>query len=125
MINKISVFLKEDIWKIKQCTLPPTKAFLLNQLRIILLALKGFTEDKCHFRASALTFYTLLSIVPVVAMFFGIARGFGVEKILETQLRESLHGHEEVADKILNFATSLLQNTRSGVIVGIGILFLF
>jgi membrane protein len=55
-------------------------------------------------RASALTFYTLLSIVPVVAMAFGVAKGFGLEKILEAQLLAKLEGQPEVADRLLGFA---------------------
>jgi membrane protein len=46
------------------------------------LTLRRFNLDKCELRASALTFYSLLSIVPVVAMAFAVAKGFGIEKML-------------------------------------------
>jgi membrane protein len=85
-----------------------------------LLAWRGFNEDRCPLRASALTFYTLLSIVPVAAMAFGIAKGFGFEKGLEGQVYGWLAGQEEVAERILTFARSFLETVEGGVIAGIG-----
>lgn len=90
-----------------------------------MLSVRSFDEDKCLLRASALTFYSLLSIVPVVAMAFGIAKGFGFEKLLEKFLIEQLQGQEEAANRIIMFAQSLLENTRGGVIAGIGVAVLF
>ena len=83
-------FLQTDIWRIRASTLSGQKSFWIRQLRIFLLAIRGFAEDKCQLRASALTFYSLLSIVPVVAMAFGIAKGFGFEKMLEKKLMTQL-----------------------------------
>lgn len=125
MFKKIVGFLEHDIWFVNKKTLTPLKAFLLGKLRIVSLVIKGFADDNCYLKSSALTFYSLLSIVPVIAMSFGVARGFGIDKMLEKNLRDALHGHEEVSDKIFSFATSLLQNTKSGLIVGVGILVLF
>lgn len=94
-------------------------------MRIVLLAIRGFAEDKCQLRASALTFFSLLSVVPVVAMAFGIAKGFGFEEVLEKKLMTQLQGQEEVAAKIIGFAQSFLENTQGGVIAGVGIAILF
>lgn len=124
-VSKSVQFLKTDIWRVRANKLPARKSFWLNQLRIVLLAVRGFNEDKCQLRASALTFYSLLSIVPVVAMAFGVAKGFGLEKILEAQILESLEGQQEVAERIIGFARSLLENTKGGAIAGIGVALLF
>ncbi|HOY08475.1 MAG TPA: YihY/virulence factor BrkB family protein [Candidatus Omnitrophota bacterium] len=124
-VRHLIQFLKVDIWRIRMHKLPPTKSLLLKQLRIMLLAFRGFDEDKCQLRASALTFYSLLSIVPFVAMAFGIAKGFGIEKILEKQLYEKLAGQEEVVGKIINFSQTLLETTKGGVIAGVGVAILF
>ena len=118
-------FIKHDIWYIPLKQLHWTKTLLVKSLRIVLLALREFGEDKCHLRASALTFYSLLSIVPMVAMAFGVAKGFGLDKVLEEQIVTQLSGQEEVAMKIINFARSLLEETKGGLIAGIGIMILF
>ena len=118
-------FLKADIWRIRSRQLPAKKFFWIRQLRILLLAIRGFGEDKCQLRASALTFYSLLSVVPTAAMAFGIAKGFGFEKRLEQQIMENVQGQEDVVERIITFARSLLDNTRGGLIAGVGVVVLF
>jgi len=125
LISQAFSFIRTDIWRIRLADLPFGKSFLIRQLRIIILAIRGYDEDKCFVRASSLTFYTLLSIVPVAAMFFGVAKGFGFEKVLERRLYENFRGQEEILEKVINFSNSLLQETQGGVIAGIGMAVLF
>ncbi|MFH1594508.1 MAG: YhjD/YihY/BrkB family envelope integrity protein [Candidatus Omnitrophota bacterium] len=125
MIGKVLNFIKTDIWRIPIKSLPPAKSFFIKQLRIVLVALRGFDEDKCNLRASALTFYSLLSIVPVAAMAFGIAKGFGFDRLLEQQLIEKGQGYEEIVTNVITFAQSLLNNTKGGAIAGVGVAILF
>src|SRR5574341_706814 len=101
--SDIVQFLNTDIWRLQANKLTPRRSFWIRQLRIFLLAIRRFNVDKCELRASALTFYSLLSIVPVVAMAFAVAKGFGFEKILGEQLVAKLEGHEEVAERIIGF----------------------
>ena len=125
LISRIIDFIRVDIWRIRLDDLPFGKSFLIRQLRIIILAFRGYDEDRCLVRASSLTFYTLLSVVPVVAMFFGVAKGFGFEKRLENQLFERFPGQEEVLGQVISFANSLLEQTKGGLIAGVGLLVLF
>jgi membrane protein len=122
--SAVGQFLKTDIWRLQGHKLPPRRLFWITQLRIVLLAIRRFVEDKCDSRASALTFYSLLSIVPVVAMAFAVAKGFGMEKILAEQLLAKLEGQEEIAERIIGFARSMLENTKGGAIAGVGIVVL-
>lgn len=123
-LKKAIDFLRHDVWRVRRTSLPPGKSFFLNLLRVLILSVRGFDEDKCRLRASALTFYSLISIVPVMAMAFGIAKGFGFEKLMEQQLRDNLAGHEDVLQKVLEFSNALLANTQGGLIAGIGLLIL-
>ncbi|MFO7569115.1 MAG: YihY/virulence factor BrkB family protein [Smithellaceae bacterium] len=124
-VQQAGDFIKHDVWRIRRTNLPPGKSFFLNLLRVLILSIRGFDEDKCQLRASALTFYSLISIVPVLAMAFGIAKGFGFEKVLEEQLREKLAGHEDILTNVIGFSHSLLENTQGGLIAGIGLVMLF
>ncbi len=123
--QKITNFVKNDMWRIRRRKLPPGKSFFLTVLRVVALSVRGFDEDKCQLRASALTFYSLISIVPVAAMAFGIAKGFGIDKILQQELRNRFAGQEEVLQKIIVFSESLLKSTSGELIAGIGLLLLF
>jgi membrane protein len=124
MISKLINFVTTDIWRIRLKDLSRGRSFAIKQLRMVLLALRRFNEDKCQLRASALTFYSLLSIVPVVAMAFGVAKGFGFQEVLEERLLEEFSGHKEVIVQVINFAQSLLENTEGGVVAGIGVVIL-
>lgn len=125
MMSKILHFITTDIWRIRLRDFPQSKSFLIRQLRIVLLALRGFDEDKCNLKASALTFYSLLSIVPVIAMVFGIAKGFGFQDVLQKDLLDKFPAQEEVLIQIFNFAQSLLENTKGGFVAGAGVVILF
>lgn len=118
-------FLRGDIWRIRAKDLPRPKSLLLRALRVIVLSIRGVSSDRVGLRASALTFYSLLSIVPVAAMVFGIAKGFGFERALERILLKGLEGQEEIVKRIVEFAHALLEDVKGGFIAGLGLLILF
>lgn len=124
-INKVNKFITHDIWSTHLDDLPPKLRAPFKYLRVVLLALRGFNEDKVQVKASALTYYTLMSTVPVFALIFGIAKGFGVDKYLEQQIITNFKGQEEVMNQVISFSHSLLARTGGGVIAGIGIVLLF
>lgn len=125
LYKKVQRFLLHDIWSVNLEELPPKLKWPFKYLRVLLLALKGFFEDKVVVKASALTYYTLMSIVPIFAMAFGIAKGFGFDKYLEQQLINQFKGQEEVINRVITFANSLLARTGGGVIAGVGVVILF
>jgi len=118
-------FILRDIWRIRLVSLPKHQAFLVRIFRIFLISAKEFLNDKCSLRASALTFYSLLSIVPVFAMAFGLAKGFGLDKTLKAKVLEGMQNQQEVTTRIIEFSENLLANTQGGVVAGIGLIFLF
>lgn len=124
-ISTVLEFFKKDIWRIQERNLSRSKALGIRLLRIAVLSVRGTSEDRIQLRASALTVWSLLSVPSVFAMLFGIAKGFGFEKALEAQLIARLAGHEEIVTRIINFSHALLENTRGGVMAGIGIIILF
>ena len=75
-------------------------------------------------QASALTYSTLLAIVPILAVVFAIARGFGYNKYIEVWFREVLASQPQVADVIVSFVNSYLIHTRSGIFLGVGLIFM-
>ncbi|MBN1627219.1 MAG: YihY/virulence factor BrkB family protein [Deltaproteobacteria bacterium] len=120
-LSRVIEFLKHDLWRIQLSTLSPVKSFFLRQVRIVFLTFRGFDDNKCALRASALTFYSLLSVVPFAAVAFGIAKGFGIQKLLEKELMEKMEGQEEVLNYILTFANSALEDAKGGIIAGVGV----
>lgn len=121
---QVKNFIEIDLWKVKISSLPKTKGILYHQLRVWIIAFQEFKKDKIVDKASALTYFTLLSFVPVIAMAFGISKGFGLEEALERQLRRYFEGNEQVLEKTLEWATTMLDNANGGIISGISFVFL-
>ena len=118
-------FIKEDVWLLHEQKLPLYKAALIKSLKIVILSVQGFSRDLCPLRASALTLYSILSIVPVIAMLFGIAKGFGFETMLEKRLLEQAPDQDTMVLQLISFAQNLLESTKGGLVAGIGVVVLF
>lgn len=99
--------------------------FWIRQRRIIYLLYKGIKRDNIYIKASALTFFTILSVIPMVALAFGIAKGFGLHDELRAQIIMQFHNQEQVMNWILDFANTTLEQTSGGWLAGIGVAFLF
>ena len=99
--------------------------FWIRQRRIIYLLFKGIKRDNIYIKASALTFFTILSVIPMVALAFGIAKGFGLHDELRAQIIMQFHNQEQVMNWILDFANTTLEQTSGGWLAGIGVAFLF
>ena len=74
--------------------------------------------------ASALTYSTLLAIVPMLAILFAIARGFGFGNLLEAQVYNNFGGKNDTTLTMLQFVDSYLDQAKGGVFIGIGLVML-
>jgi membrane protein len=127
MVSRIITFFKTGIWEIRLKDLSPLKTFFIKYLRIILLASRGFIRDHCQKTASVLTYYSLLNVVPVVAVAFAMAKGFGLEKLIEKQilqLAEKANWQADITTQIISFSHNLLNQAKGGLIAGVGIVLL-
>ncbi len=125
IITETKTYIEKDIWHKNPEELPWYKSLLVKILRVIIMAYKGFNEDAVQLRSSALTYYSLLSIVPIVAMAFGIAKGFGMDERLNQLITEKLSSQQDVMNQVIGFANNLLENTKGGVVAGVGVALLF
>ncbi|GAB6112917.1 YihY/virulence factor BrkB family protein [Desulfomicrobium salsuginis] len=103
----------------------PVPWIVIRLLRTLFLAAKGFDARQGPLHASALTFYSLLSLVPLAAMAFGVAKGFGFEQMLERELLKHFAAQQEVVLQVIGFARNMLDNTKGGLIAGVGVAVLF
>lgn len=116
--------INDVIWHTSISDISRGRSFVIRQLRIIVLAARGFMNDRVQLRASALTLYTMLSIIPFAAIAFGIAKGFALDQKLQELLVNEFQTQPEVLNWILNQANSAMQATSGGYIAGIGIIIL-
>lgn len=74
--------------------------------------------------AARLTFNTMMAIIPVFAIIFAVARGFGFEERIAAWCREVFAGQPQVAKTIVDLSTSYIDYTHTGLIIGIGLVFM-
>ncbi|MEQ9188076.1 MAG: YihY/virulence factor BrkB family protein [Cryomorphaceae bacterium] len=122
--NWLPKYIHDYIWNVRLEDRNAMTAFFLKQVRIILIVLRNYAKDNLQLQAAGLTFYTLLSVVPLVALAFAVAKGFGFQEALESQLTSAFSGHEEVVDQVMTFSGRMLENTKGGLLAGIGVVIL-
>ena len=97
---------------------------VLKTVAVVIVSIDRFIKDASMISASALTFYSTLSFIPVVALILAIARGFGAAKAFEDWLKEQSYTNPDVMQWVMNIANKALDNTQGGVIAGFGIVLL-
>ena len=125
MLNKLKDFFHNEIITVDLRSKSSRRRFVIRQIRIYIYAFKGFFEDRAALRASSLTYFTMLSIVPILAMAFGIAKGFGFEDRMNEVIENSFKDQDQLITWIKTMVTDLLDNTNGGVVAGIGSVILF
>ena len=124
-IKQIKTFLLDDIWRVTDDEVSKKRGMLYSAIKIVTLSIKEFTERRVVNKASALTYNTLLAIIPILAILFAIARGFGFANLLEDQFRSSFSAQAQTAETILTFIDSYLSHAKSGIFIGVGLILLF
>lgn len=122
--NKLHAFLTTRIWSIKRDDVSPLRFFIYTILKKLILAIEFTTTKRITSAAAALTYSTLLAIVPILAVVFAIARGFGYNKYIEEWFRNSFSSQPQAAETIIGFVNSYLIHTKSGLFLGVGLVFM-
>lgn len=121
-INSWLQFLTDGIWRVTEDEVTPLQQRLYACIKVVSLSIKQYDEDRISERASALTYSTLLSIIPILAILFAIARGFGFDSLVESQFRSGVASQQ--AELIISWINSYLEHAQSGIFIGVGLVVL-
>src|SRR3989339_892682 len=83
-------FVSEGIWEIEMNSLSRLKRLGINFIRIVFLVFKGFQDNECPLHAASLTYSSLMSIVPILALALAILRGLGAGEWAEQRIVQSI-----------------------------------
>src|SRR5574344_2222450 len=123
-IKGIRSFLNVGIWRITEDEVSKPRRILYDAIKILIISVKEFTQGRLVVRASALTYNTLFSIIPLLAILFAIVRGLGFSNLLEIQMKNGFGAQTPAMTTILGFIDSYLSHTKSGVFIGVGLIML-
>ena len=124
LYQKIISFITHDVWHLGTDKLSKRDAWLVRLLKAFILSLRGFSRDKVSQQASSLTYYLLMSIVPIAALVFAVAKGFGIDEQFKQDLIERFADQQDLLDMVLGFAEYTINNARGGWIAGVGMIIL-
>ncbi len=100
------------------------KTKIIRIVRMAFFALENYKKTKSNLWASSLSFYSLLSIVPLLAIAFSIAKGLGADALIKEEILKNSPLQPEALEKLLTFSDKLLDSAKGGIMAGAGILFL-
>lgn len=123
-ITEMVRFFSEGIWRVSEAEMSPVRRFCFRLLKRLVLATEAFVRDNMSGKAAALTYSSLLSAVPILAIVFAIGRGFGFGSMIEEHIKSSISVSPQFADQIVLFVNSYLDNTQNGIFVGVGLVVL-
>jgi len=125
-IKQIIRFFTEDIWsKEKHEYNSKFMAWLSGHLKVFIYTIKSYGQNQLVVRSAGLTYYTLMAIVPLAAVIFGVAKGFGFEERIVGYLYDALPRYEMLIDWITEFAHNMIAQVKGGLIASFGFLILF
>ncbi len=117
-IRKSWAFVSEDVWKCR------SNNVFIHIIKTLNLTIRCFLNEQLQQRSSALTFRTLLAIVPALVVILAIGKGFGFYSIIEEQLYIAFPAHHNALQYAFSFVDSYIEQMHTGVFIGVGIILL-
>lgn len=118
-LTRVKKLLTKDLWSLEPSSLSKARRRGLHFLRVCALVFKGFREDHCPLHAAALTFISVMALVPFLVILFAIAKGVGLERGSEILLQKTADMPEAFQQAITNIITTV-ESASAGAIGGIG-----
>nr|WP_129734646.1 YihY/virulence factor BrkB family protein [Parabacteroides goldsteinii] len=125
LLTRTIHFVTYDIWRITENEVSGLKEIYINTIKTVILAIRGFNSENLQTKASALTYSTLLAIVPLLAVLLGIAKGFGFQEAVQQELFDYFPRQEQELSEAFKFVERYLAQAQGGVIIGVGLILLF
>lgn len=126
-ISRLFRFISKDIWEIDLNLFGKHRARYGRYLKVLLMTLSTFRNQKVNYRAVALAYFTTMALIPCVAVAFAITSGFGIGDRLEELLLLNFSGREEIIRQILLYANniiSIMENGTFGVVSAISFIWM-
>jgi membrane protein len=118
---KIEEFFTHGIWQKEQQDV--RRWWLIRVGKVVIFTLRSSNRHDTAIRSVALAFYTVMSLVPILAIAFAVVKGIGLDDYLTRLLYNQFPDYTSIVDRLMVFVNNLLARTRGGV-VAIGAFFL-
>lgn len=118
-------FIQYDLWRQSHMNIHnPRKRLWYRILQTIILVARGFKDQVLVVRANSLSFALLFAFIPMMALIYAIARGFGFEEVLQETLSGSFLAEANIAPVLIEWIERYLETARGGFFLGMGLIVL-
>ena len=115
IIARLVKIITRDIWALDFSELSDARKRTVKNAQAFILTAKGFVRERVGREAVALSQFTMLAFVPMVAVILFISSGFGLDEILSTSLKESFPSSTPLIQVISGYASNMVAATQNGI----------
>ena len=113
---RLKNFFREDIWTLEMEELSKAKARFIKYLKVCLITVKTYTHQKIGPQAVALSFFSVMAVVPFMARVFAVTGGLGLADGLKELVYNNFSGsnNQQIVETVMSFAQNIIDTARSG-----------
>lgn len=114
--HRLKDFFREDIWTLEMEELSKAKARFVKYIKVLIITVKTYTQQKIGPQAVALSFYSVMAVVPFMAIVFAITGGLGLSDWLKEIVHANFSGGatQPVIETVMRFAENIITTAQSG-----------
>ena len=115
-IYKLKNFIKDDIWRLDLEELSKARARFIKYMKVMIITIKTFANERIGFQAVALSFFSTMSVVPFIAIMFAITGGLGLADKLKELLYSYFENSQQTIDIILGFSGNIINEAQNSLV---------
>ena len=95
-----------------------------KQILLVIMVYRNYNDSQTQLWTASLTYYSILAVIPVIALTLGITKGFGIDMFFEEKIYSIFPEGKEGATMIITTANKLLDSTKGSILTGVGVVIL-
>lgn len=112
--HRLINFIRHEIWELELEELSKAKARFVKYVKVALITAKTYAQQKIGPQAVALSYLSVMALVPFLAIVFAITGGLGFDGLLKDFMYENFSTSQGVIDTVLSFSQNIIDTARSG-----------
>ena len=112
--SKLIKFFAEEIWDLELEELSRAKARFIKYVKVAIITAKTYAQQKIGPQAVALSYFSVMALVPFLAIVFGVTGGLGLDGVLKEYLYANFSSSQATIDQILSFSQNIIDTAQSG-----------
>ncbi len=114
LIHILVKFLTKDLWALDFSELSAARKQAVKSLQAIIFTARDFGRQRVGREAIALSWFTTLAFVPMIAVILFISNGFGFDQYLYDTLTASFPTSTQLVQVIIDYAKNMIKATENG-----------